>query len=196
MIKHKSTILNQLFYSEMKALVDKFNKIKENEILEIEEILRYIKDEDIKSYLINKPKKLEEIIKENKKMKLKRGEIELFGFVNSEIEEVDISKAKEYYEELLAIDYVEIGEYIIYKTGICLKEYAYSVFENRLSDEFWVDKIFSKDDVINMWVNEITKEQALEEILDNTDLEEALELYPQYALSINGMDYKYSQVEE
>ena len=29
MIKHKSTILNQLFYSEMKALVDKFNKIKE-----------------------------------------------------------------------------------------------------------------------------------------------------------------------
>ncbi|MCR1822103.1 hypothetical protein [Terrisporobacter muris] len=196
MIKHKSTILNQLFYSEMKALVDKFNKIKENEILEIEEILRPIKDEDIKSYLINKPKKLSEIIKENKKMKLKRGEIELFGFVNSEIEEVDISKAKEYYEELLAIDYVEIGEYIIYKTGICLKEYAYSVFENRLSDEFWVEKMFSKDDVINMWVNEITKEQALEEILDNTDLEEALELYPQYALSINGIDYKYSQVEE
>ena len=56
--------------------------------------------------------------------------------------------------------------------------------------------MFSKDDVINMWVNEITKEQALEEILDNTDLEEALEPYPQYALSINGIDYKYSQVEE
>ncbi len=196
MIKHKSIILNQLFYSEMKALIDKFNKIKENEILEIEEMLRNIKDEDVKSYLINKPKKLAEVIKENKKMKLKRGEIELFGFINSEIEEVDISKAKKYYEELLAINYVEIGEYIIYKTEICLKDYAYSVFENRLSDEFWVDKIFSKDDVIDMWVNEITKEQVLQEILDSTDLEEALELYPQYALSINGIDYKYSQIEE
>lgn len=196
MIKHKSTILNQIFYSEMKALVKKFDRISENEIVEIEEIFESIEDEDTKLYLTNNSIKLQEVVKENRRMKLQQGEIELFSWINSTLEEINISKAREYYEELQIINYIEIGDYIIYKQGCCLKEYAYSVLEERLKDEFWVDNMFTKDDIVEMWVNETTKDEVLREILDNTDLEEALELYPQYAFSINGVDYRYSQVEE
>ena len=46
-----------------------------------------------------------------------------------------------------------------------------------------------------MWIEGISKEQMIQEILDNDNLEEVLELYPQYAFSINGVDYKYSQIE-
>lgn len=196
MIKHKSTIINQLFYAQMNDLVEKFNKMNETEILEIEEVFKSIKDDNVKSYLITKPNKLAEIIKENKKMKLKQGEIELFSWINLKIEDTSISKVKEYYEELQVINYIEIEDYIIYKKGMCLKDYAYSVFEDRLEDEFWVEKMFTPYDLAEMWVNGSTKEEVLREIIENTDLEEALELYPQYAFSINGIEYEYSQVEE
>ena len=46
-----------------------------------------------------------------------------------------------------------------------------------------------------MWIDGITKEQIIEEIVDSNDLEEVLELYPQYAFNINVVDYKYSQIE-
>lgn len=196
MIKHKSIILNQLFYSQMKALVKKFDRISENEIVEIEEIFESIEDENIKSYLINNSIKLQEVVKENRRMKLQQGEIELFSWINSKLEEVNISKVREYYEELQIINYIEVGDYIIYKQGCCLKEYAYSVLEERLKDEFWVDTMFTKDDIVEMWVNEITKEEALEEIVENNDIEESLELEPKYAFRIKGIQYVYSQIEE
>lgn len=137
MIKHKSTIINQLFYAQMNDLVEKFNKMNETEI---EEIFKLIKDDNVKLYLITKSNKLAEIIRENKKLKLKQEEMELFSWINLKIEDTTISKVKEYYEELQVINYIEIDDYIIYKKGMCLKEYAYSVFEDRLEDEFWVEK--------------------------------------------------------
>lgn len=196
MIKHKSAIINQLFYAEVNALVKKFNKINEYEVNEIEEIFEQVKHEDTKSYLINNTNKLSEVIKENRNRNLKQGEIELFSWINEEIEEIRIHKASEYYEELEIVDYIEIGEYLIYKEGCNLKEYANEVLEERLKDEFWVDTLFTKDDVVEMWVNETTKEEAIEQILESNDIEEVLGLEPQYAFSINDTDYKYSYIEE
>lgn len=196
MIKHKSAIINQLFYAEVNALVKKFNKINEYEVNEIEEIFEQVKHEDTKLYLINNTNKLSEVIKENRNRKLKQGEIELFSWINEEIEEIRIHKASEYYEELEIVDYIEIGEYLIYKEGCNLKEYANEVLEERLKDEFWVDTLFTKDDVVEMWVNETTKEEAIEQILESNDIEEVLGLEPQYAFSINDTDYKYSYIEE
>lgn len=196
MIKHKSAIINQLFYAEVNALVKKFNKINEYEVNEIEEIFEQVKHEDTKSYLINNTNKLSEVIKENRNRKLKQGEIELFSWINEEIEEIRIHKAKEYYEELEIVDYIEIGECLIYKEGCNLKEYANEVLEERLKDEFWVDTLFTKDDVVEMWVNETTKEEAIEQMLESNDIEEVLGLEPQYAFSINDIDYKYSYIEE
>ena len=46
-----------------------------------------------------------------------------------------------------------------------------------------------------MWIEGITKGQMIQEIVDNDNLEEVLELYPQYAFTIDGISYKYSQVE-
>ena len=196
MIKHKSAIINQLFYAEVNALVKKFNKINEYEVNEIEEIFEQVKHEDTKSYLINNTNKLSEVIKENRNRNLKQGEIELFSWINEEIEEIRIHKASEYYEELEIVDYIEIGEYLIQKEGCNLKEYANEVLEERLKDEFWVDTLFTKDDVVEMWVNETTKEEAIEQILESNDIEEVLGLEPQYAFSINDTDYKYSYIEE
>ena len=90
---------------------------------------------------------------------------------------------------------MEIGEHLIYQDEKHLKGYAKELLEDRLDQEYYVDKLFDKENIIEMWIEGITKGQMIQEIVDNDNLEEVLELYPQYAFSINGIDYKYSQVE-
>ena len=89
----------------------------------------------------------------------------------------------------------EIGEYLIYQDERYLKEYARDLLEDRLDQEYYVDKLFEKETVIEMWINRTTKEEMIDEIVNNENLEETLELYPQEAFSIGGIQYKYSEIQ-
>ncbi|TAN67423.1 hypothetical protein WS9_008450 [Paraclostridium sordellii 8483] len=56
-----------------------------------------------------------------------------------------------------------------------------------------MDKLFDKETIIEMWINKATKEEMIQEIVDNVNIEEALELHPQYSFTLgNGTLYKYS----
>ena len=46
-----------------------------------------------------------------------------------------------------------------------------------------------------MWINRTNKEEMIDEIVNNENLEETLELYPQEAFSIGGIQYKYSEIQ-
>ena len=69
------------------------------------------------------------------------------------------------------------------------------MLEDRLDQEYYVDKLFEKETIIEMWINNTTKEEMIDEIVDNDNLESILELYPQDAFDIDGRSYKYSQIE-
>ncbi len=77
-----------------------------------------------------------------------------------------------------------------------MKEYAKELLEDRLEQEYYVDKLFEKEIIIEMWINGTTKDDMIEEIIHNGSIEETLELYPQYAFNINETEYRYSQIEE
>ena len=47
-----------------------------------------------------------------------------------------------------------------------------------------------------MWINGTTKDEMIDEIVDSVNLEETLELYPQEAFSIGGIQYKYAEIED
>ncbi|MGL6106856.1 hypothetical protein [Romboutsia sp.] len=196
MIKHNSEILNKLFFRELQDLVEKYNKIDEDTKIKIEEIISNLRDEELKTYLTNNPNKLLEIIEETKEIELDKSVVTFFAWYNSEIKEIDLEKAKEYLEELKINNYLEVQDYIIYREEKYLKEYAKELLEDRLEQEYYVDKLFSKEQVIEMWIEGTTKEEMVQEIVDNDSLEEVLELYPQYAFTMNGIEYRYSQIEE
>ncbi|MCI9978118.1 hypothetical protein JY742_18480 [Clostridioides difficile] len=196
MINQKSEILNRLFFRELQDLVEKYNKIDEDTKTKIEEIISCLRDEELKTYLTNNPNKLLEIIEETEEKELDKEVVTFFAWYNSEIKEIDIHKAKEHLDELKTNNYIEIEEYIIYKDEKYLKEYAKEILEDRLEQEYYVDKLFSKEQVIDMWIEGTTKDEMVQEIVDNDNLEEVLELYPQYAFTMNGTEYRYSQVEE
>ena len=196
MIKHNSQIINQLFFRELQNLVEKYNKINEDTKNKIEEIISYLKDEELKTYLTDNPNKLLEVIEETKIKDVDNEVVTFFTWCNSEIKEIDIHKAKEYLDELKINNYLEIENNIIYRDEKYLNKYAKELLEDRLEQEYYVDKLFDKEILVEMWINGTTKDEIIKEIVDNENLEETLELYPQYAFTINGIEYKYSQLEE
>lgn len=194
MIKHNSDILNKLFFRELQMLIEKYNKIDENDRERIESIITNLKDEDLQSYLMRNINKLLDILTCTDE--INEDVITFFVWYNFKVNEITVGIARECIEELKENKYLEIGEYIIYQDERFLKEYARELLEDRLDQSYYVDKIFEKETIVDMWIDSITKEQMIEEIVDSNDLEEVLELYPQYAFSINGVDYKYSQIEQ
>ena len=193
MIKHNSDILNKLFFRELQMLIEKYNKIDENDRERIESIITNLKDEDLQSYLMRNINKLLDILTCTDE--INEDVITFFVWYNFQISEITVGVARECIKELNENKYLEIGEHLIYQEERHLKEYAREVLEDRLDQEYYVDKLFDKENIIEMWIEGITKEQIIEEIVDNDNLEEVLELYPQYAFSINEVDYKYSQIE-
>ena len=196
MIKHNSDILNKLFFRELQDLVKKYNKIDEDTKTKIEQIISCLRDEELKTYLTNNPNKLLEIIEETKIKDVDNEVVTFFTWCNSEIKEIDIHKAKEYLDELKINNYLEIENNIIYRDEKYLNKYAKELLEDSLEQDYYVDKLFDKEILVEMWINGTTKDEIIKEMVDNENLEETLELYPQYAFTMNGIEYKYSQLEE
>ena len=194
MISQKSEILNKLFFTELQMLVEKYNKIDEATKQNIESIVTNLKDEELQAYLMRNPNKLLEILQQADEVD--EDVVTFFVWCNLEIKPISIHKAKECIDELKSNKYIEIEEYLIYQDERYLKEYARELLEDRLDQEYYVDKLFEKETLIEMWINKITKDEMIDEIVDSGDLEEALELHPQEAFSIGGIQYKYAEIEE
>ncbi|HBG7674925.1 TPA: hypothetical protein KRE78_002566 [Clostridioides difficile] len=194
MINQSSEILNKLFFTELQMLVEKYSKIDEATKKNIERIVNSLKDQELQSYLMSNPNKLLEIIQETDEVD--EDVVKFFVWYNLEIKPISINKSKEIIEELKINSYIEIEEYLIYQDERHLKEYARELLEDRLDQEYYVDKLFEKETIIEMWINGTTKEEMVDEIVDSVNLEETLELYTQKAFLIGGIQYKYAEIEE
>src|SRR5699024_4087981 len=159
----------------------------------IKSIINKLRDEKLQSYLMRNIDKLLNIL--NYTDEVDEDVITFFVWYNSQISEISISVARECVKELKENNYLEIGEYLIYANERYLKGYTRELLEYRLDQEYYVDKLFEKEIIIEMWINNTTKEEMIDEIVDNDNLESILELYPQDAFDIDGISYKYSQIE-
>lgn len=192
-INKNSDILNKLFLRELQVLIKKYNGIDEDTKTKIEIIMETLNDEELKEYLMDNPNKIKELIEEKNEKELDKDIVIFFAWHNLKIGEVDVKKVKEDIEELKINNYVELEDYIIYRNEDDLKDYAKETLEERLEQEYYVDKLFDKETIIEMWINRTTKEEMIKEIVDNVNIEEALELQSQYAFTFgNGTLYKYS----
>ena len=180
MINQNSEILNKLFFTELQMLVEKYNNIDEVTKKQIESIVTSLRDEELQSYLMRNMDKLLDILKCTDE--IDEEIVTFFVWYNFQINEITIGVARECIKELK-----EDERY--------LKEYARDLLEDRLDQEYYVDKLFEKETVIEMWINRTTKEEMIDEIVNNENLEETLELYPQEAFSIGGIQYKYSEIQ-
>ncbi len=196
MINNKSEIINKLFFNELKILIDKYNNMDSKLIKIIETIFERIGNEDLLDYILKNNNKLLEIISVYKfEHGIDIDKIRLFIWVNMSIGDIAIEDTNEYYHKLMNNNYVEINEYIIYRNQESLSEYARSELATMLDSEYHIDRLFDKEMIIDMWINDTSKEELIEEIVQNNDIEEILELQSDYAFTLNNnTDYIYSEI--
>lgn len=156
MINQNSEILNKLFFAELQMLVEKYNNIDEVTKNNIESIVTNLEDEDLQAYLMMNSKKLLEILQQTDEVD--EDVVTFFVWYNLEVKSISIHKAKECIEELKSNKYIEIEEYLIYQDDRYLKEFARILLEDRLDQEYYVDKMFQKETIIEMWINGTTKD--------------------------------------
>ncbi|HBG8471214.1 Uncharacterised protein [Clostridioides difficile] len=196
MINNKSEIINKLFFNELKILIDKYNNMDSKLIKIIETIFERIGNEDLLDYILKNNNKLLEIISVYKfEHGIDIDKIRLFIWVNMSIGDIAIEDTNEYYHKLMNNNYVEINEYIIYRNQESLREYARSELATMLDSEYHIDRLFDKEMIVDMWINDTSKEELIEEIVQNNDIEEILELQSEYAFTLNNnTDYIYSEI--
>ena len=194
MINNKSEIKNKLFFDELKELIDKYNNIEDETITLIERIDNEIEDKYIKEYILKDSNRLDEIITEYKNTNnLDIDKVIFFAWYNLNIEEISMKNISNYYNELISQNYTENDNYLIYTNKNDLREYAKNELDYMLDMEIHIDRLFDKDAIIDFWLNNTTKEELLEEIMLNDDVEEILDLSPDYAFTLsNGIEYVFS----
>lgn len=194
MINNKSEILNKLFFNELRELIDKYNNIDEDTVTVIEKIDNEIEDKYIKEYILNNTKKLDEIVIEYKDINnLDTDKIIFFAWYNLNIEEISMKNISIYYDELLSQNYTDNENYLIYTNKNDLTEYLRTELDYMLDMEYHLDRLLDKDMIIDMWLNNTTKEELLEEIMLNDDVEDILDISPDYAFTLtNGIEYVFA----
>lgn len=195
MINNKSEIINKLFFNELKELIDKYNNIEDETVDVIEKIFTSIEDEEIKNYLIRDSSKLQELVNRYNKIEhLNIDEAIFFAWYNLNINTISMDKVSEYYYELTTSNYIEVENHLIYTNERDLRDYAKDELDTMLDMECHIDRLLDKDMIIDMWLNNTSKEDVLEEILMSDDIEDILDLSPEYAFTTtNGIEYRYSE---
>lgn len=194
MINNKSEIINKLFFDELKELIDKYNNIEDETITVIEKIDNEIEDKYIKEYILKDSNKLDEIITEYKNTNnLDIDKVIFFAWYNLNIEEISMKNISNYYNELISQKYTDNDNYLIYKNKNDLREYARNELDYMLDTEYHIDRLFDKDTIIDFWLNNTTKDELIKEIILNDDVEDILDLSPEYAFTLNnGIEYVFS----
>ena len=77
-----------------------------------------------------------------------------------------------------------------------LKEYAMNELDYMLNTEHHIDRLFDKDTIIDFWLNNTTKEELIKEMMLDDDVEDILDLSPEYAFTLtDGSEYIFSSKE-
>ena len=194
MINNKCEIINKLFFNELRELIDKYNNIDKETIIVIERIDNEIEDKYIKEYILKESHKLNEIVIEYKNTNnLDIDKIIFYAWYSINIEEISLKNISNYYNELISQKYTENDNYLIYTNQNDLREYARNELDYMLDMEYHLDRLLDKEMIIDIWLNNTTKEELLEEIMLNDDVEDILDLSPDYAFTLtNGTKYVFS----
>ncbi|MEG2985136.1 MAG: hypothetical protein RR835_10570 [Peptostreptococcaceae bacterium] len=153
MLNKDNEIISNLMLKEIQIVVDKYyymdNKTKEK----IKSILSTLKENNLKSYLINNPNKIIEIVEETNVTEINEDVVTLFSWLNSEGNKTSIKDTIAYYEEIKKNNYIKIGRYTISKTNERTKDDTKKEIEERIKDKSFLERAINKNKLADIWIN-------------------------------------------
>ena len=98
-------------------------------------------------------------------------------------DKVSIEEMKEYLEELDTKGFFIRNENLMYLHNVNMKRVKEHILEVLIEEEYFIDKLFDKEELIEMWLEGTSKEEAIKDMAHSAELEELLEDEPRLAYS-------------
>lgn len=197
--KQFSDIIQRFLMKEINKVIVKYSKVSNENIEVVEELMKFIEDEELKEELYKDFDNTLKIAKELEEEYVEdRADIisMYLGIKDNTELKVSIKEAIKYYGDLKDNDYILIdGSHLIYKKDSNLKSLARLLLEDIIEDEFHINRLFDKETIISYWVEGVSKSEAIDELLADGEVEDILDLDSVYIFSNKVDEYLYSEIE-
>lgn len=173
-----SEIIQSFITNEINAILNKYNNIELEKIQKVEALISKINDDDFKQQLLqdfdmtfNLATDIGDNYVDNNVIKM------LLWIKNNTRLDIMVSKLIKMVDEVNEYGYASINDNtIIYKKDTELREFAKDKLEYMLEDEFYIDKLFTKEVLIEMWRDGTSKSDAIRELIQGIEVEELLDM--------------------
>jgi len=107
---------------------------------------------------------------------------------------ISIETAQEHIEEIQKEGFIMLDDHLIYMDG-SNREMKRALVEQMLTDSCQIDRLFDKDEIIQMWLDETPQEDVIRDLI-RLGLEELLEEAPEEAyVNCDGAIIYYANIE-
>lgn len=197
MINEFSEVIQRFVVREIQAVLDKYKKIDKSDVEKVEKLIRKITNQELKYELLQDWNKVLELANEVEEKKIDDTIISMYQWIKHNIKSsVNLDEIIEWYNEIERYGYTLIYEnHLIYKKTANLDDFTKENLESMLEINYYVDKLLSKDDLIEFWMNGTSKDDVIEELISGVAIEELLEMNPILIIEDRyGEEYMYSEV--
>lgn len=186
--------LREIFLRELEVLINRFNKIGEENTQGIKEAMELVERLELTGTKFQQLETLLEVAALINQYGIDC--VELYLWCQETISNViDIQEVQNYLQQMEDDKYVAIDDTVIYPKGADLTEFVKDKLQEIVSESYHLDRLLSKDMLIEMWFQGTTKEELEDELMD-LDKEDLLDTIEQVAYtSKQGIQYMYMQVE-
>ena len=153
MIDKENKIISNLILKEIEIVVNKYYNMDNHTKEKIKSIISILKDNNLKSYLINNPNKINEIVEEMEIENINEDIITLFAWLNLENRKTSIKDTIAYYEEIKKNNYIKIGRYTISKSNEITNDDVKKGIEERIKDKSFLERTINKNKLADIWIN-------------------------------------------
>lgn len=199
MVNKFSDIIQEFLMKEINRVIGRYSKVSNEDIEIVEGLINLIEDKVLKNELymdfdntLKIAKELGEEYIEDKAEILSMYQ----GIKQNTTLKISIEDTIKYYKELKCNDYVLFYDsHLIYKKGSSLKDISRLALENMIDDEWHIDRLLDKDTIISYWLEGVSKEEAIDELVADGEVEEILSLDPVTIFENEIDEYLYSEIE-
>ena len=165
--------LRGFFLNELAELINRYNKAvvdRKESIKRAVDLINRLTDSQKELCLNN----VQEIVKALDDYKEEIVELHTWCRLNIS-SQITLEQAKDYSEQLVNDGFFRIEEYIIYLQNAPIRTIKENLLQDFLEDEYYVDKLFDKDALIEMWLDGTTKEEAMKDMIISLEVEEIIQ---------------------
>ncbi|NFS29458.1 hypothetical protein FDF12_03995 [Clostridium botulinum] len=193
-----SEIIQGFITNEINAILNKYNNIELEKIQKVEALISKIDDDDFKQQLLQDFDMTLNLVTDIGDNYVDNNVIKMLLWIkNNTSLDIMVSKLIKIVDELNEYGYASINDNtIIYKKHEDLRSFAEDKLEYMLEDELYIDKLFTKEALIEMWRDGTTKSEAIRELIQGVDVEELLDMDIQTMFEDdNNQEYIYSVLD-